>query len=185
MGRWVATYGIAAAGIVLAGRQAFLTGEFLLFAVLLTAISASDIRCRIIPDVLLAAALAVRAAYLALCVLAPEAAQVQAGVLAAQCLQSVAGMLGLPAILAAAAALARHITGRVSVGGGDVKLFAVAGAYFGLQAGLAIAFASCLFAVPAAAIQHACDVRAGRRPDGTFPFAPAIALACWMGMLVL
>lgn len=185
MGKWVVTYGIAAAGIVLAGRQAFLTGEYLLFAAVLAAVSASDVRYRIVPDALLAAALAVRAAYLAFCAIAPGEMQVQAGDCAGQVLQSIAGMLCLPAILAVAASLVRHTTGRISVGGGDVKLFAVAGAYFGLPAGLAVMLASCLFALPIAAIQRLYDIRAGRCPDGTFPFAPAIALACWAGMLAL
>ncbi|MGI6535387.1 MAG: prepilin peptidase [Eggerthellaceae bacterium] len=185
MGKAIATYGIAATGILLARHQMLLTGEYVLFAAVLVAVAAADIRYRIIPDALLILALAVRVAYLMLCLLPPAAAQVQAEDVAAEALQSVLGALCLPALLLAAAALAGRATGRTPVGGGDVKLFAVVGAYFGWRAGLALMFASCLFALPIAGMQRAADRRAGRLPDGTFPFAPAIALACWTGMLVL
>lgn len=185
MGKAIATYGIAAAGILLARHQMLLTGEYLLFAAVLVAVAAADIRYRIIPDVLLILALAICAAYLVVCLLLPAAAQVQAGDGAAEALRSVLGALCLPALLLAAAALAGRVTEKTPIGGGDVKLFAVIGAYFGWPAGLAVMFASCLFALPIAGIQRASDRRAGRQSDGTFPFAPAIALACWAGMLVL
>lgn len=185
MGKELATYGIAAAGILLTHGQTLQTGEYLLFAAVLVAVAAADIRSRIIPDVLPAAAVAVRVAYLVLCTLMPTYAQLPAGDAAAEALQSVLGAMCLPALLMMAAALVGRMAGRTPVGGGDVKLFAVAGAYFGWRAGLAVMFASCLFALPVAGVQRAADRRAGRHPDGTFPFAPAIALACWAGMLVL
>lgn len=185
MGKEMATYGIAAAGIVLARQGVLQTGEYLLFAAVLVAIAAVDIRCRIIPSALLVLAVTVRAVYLIACLLLPAAAQMQPADAVAQVRQSALGALCLPALLALAAALVGRAAGRAPVGGGDVKLLAVVGFYFGWRVGLAVMFASCLFALPVAGIQHAVDRRAGRHPDGTFPFAPAIAFACWVGMLAL
>lgn len=131
--------------------------SFVLLYSCLALASLSDIRYRKIPNVLILlpavsrlVALTLRGAWKDLAV----------------CLAS--GLFIL-LLLWAAGVLAGHLVpGRTAkFGGGDEKLFFLAGLYFGLTGGLVIAFISCLFGLTAALILRK------RR----FPFAPCITAA--------
>lgn len=155
----------------------------LLFGAALIAVSIEDVRCRLIPTRWLAFAAVSRTAALLMSAVVPGAApsiSVPAAVLS-----SLAGAAVLALLPAAAGAVAGRVCGRPAVGDGDVALFGVAGFFFGVYAGLAVMLAACVLALPLAGLERRRQRRAGMRPDGTFPFAPAIALACGLGMLVL
>lgn len=62
------------------------------------------------------------------------------------------------------------ITGRDTLGGGDIKLFAVTGLYLGLLGGLFALILSCVLGLVCARLLH-------RARGEAFPFAPSIAAA--------
>ncbi|QQP91732.1 prepilin peptidase [Skermanella sp. TT6] len=75
----------------------------------------------------------------------------------------------------------RRIRGHEGIGGGDVRLFAVAGAWVGLAALPGVLFLSGVFGLFAAALL----VRGGWvEPDGRIPFVPALSAALWVVFLV-
>jgi leader peptidase (prepilin peptidase)/N-methyltransferase len=75
----------------------------------------------------------------------------------------------------------RRLRGRAGIGGGDVRLFAVAGAWVGLAELPGVLFLSGVFGLVAAAIL----VRRGWVAWGDrIPFVPALAAALWVVFLV-
>ena len=72
-----------------------------------------------------------------------------------------------------------RIMGRETMGGGDIKLYAVAGLYLGLLPGLFTLILSCFLGLAFAAV---CRSRI-KEADGQIPFGPAIALASWLMLL--
>lgn len=74
----------------------------------------------------------------------------------------------------------RRVRGHDGIGGGDVRLFAVAGAWVGLAALPGVLFLSGAFGLLAAAVL----VRGGWvESDGRIPFVPALAAAVWVVFL--
>ena len=69
------------------------------------------------------------------------------------------------------------VLGRESLGGGDVKLFAVAGLYLGLIGSLFAMLLACLIGLVSAAF-----LRKGGR-SAAFPFGPSIAAAIWLMLM--
>ena len=82
-----------------------------------------------------------------------------------------AGGLALGGGMLAVALMADCVLGRESMGGGDIKLLALLGLYFGPAQGLLLLILSCVVGLALAFAMGAKD-----RP---FPFGPAIALAAW------
>ncbi len=83
-----------------------------------------------------------------------------------------AAALFVPMLLLVLAA--DKLLGRESMGGGDLKLFALLGLYFGWKQGLLLVILSCLAGLVSAAVM-------GRaRPGKPFPFAPAMGAAAWL-----
>lgn len=145
-------------GLQLAGGQLVLLCADLLF------LSRVDLLSRIIPNGCIIFALAVRAIYLALVFpFAPDASEVL--------LRSLAGLLILGGITALLGYIIARRTGRSALGGGDVKLFAVMGFYFGVRLGLFVAAIACVLALIGCAL-----MKRGRL--ASFAFGPAISLAC-------
>jgi len=83
-----------------------------------------------------------------------------------------AAALFVPLLLLVLAA--DRVLGRESMGGGDLKLFALLGLYFGWAQGLLLVILSCLTGLAAAAAAG----KAG--PGKPFPFVPAMAAAAWL-----
>ncbi len=82
-----------------------------------------------------------------------------------------AAALFLPLLLLVLAA--DKLLGRESMGGGDLKLFALLGLYFGWERGLLLVILSCLAGLALAlAMKRA-------KPGTPFPFVPAMAAAAW------
>ena len=65
--------------------------------------------------------------------------------------------------------LADKISGKETMGGGDVKLFFICGLFLGWRLGLMHVMLSCVFGIGLAPVL--------KKGDGTLPFAPAICLA--------
>jgi leader peptidase (prepilin peptidase)/N-methyltransferase len=63
------------------------------------------------------------------------------------------------------------------MGGGDIKLLFVAGLYFGWTRTLFLILVACVAGIVFGMARASDEERA-------FPFGPAIALACWVTMLV-
>ena len=75
-----------------------------------------------------------------------------------------------------------RLTGRAGMGGGDIKLYAVAGLYVGFEGGLFVVLASCLVAAIVGLAFSSRDSQ--ERMRRAMPFGPAIALALVMVILV-
>ncbi len=87
------------------------------------------------------------------------------------------GLLGAAALffpLLLLTLAADKLLGRESMGGGDLKLFALLGLYFGWERGLLLVILSCLAGLALAAAMG----RAGR--GKSFPFVPAMTAAAWL-----
>lgn len=82
-----------------------------------------------------------------------------------------AAALFLPLLLLVLAA--DQLLGRESMGGGDLKLFALLGLYFGWQWGLLLVIMSCFAGLISAVLMGTA------RPGKPFPFVPSIAAAAW------
>jgi len=69
---------------------------------------------------------------------------------------------------------ADKLLGRESMGGGDLKLFALLGLYFGWKLGLLLLILSCVTGLVFAAVMGKA------RPGKPFPFVPAMTAAAWL-----
>ena len=153
------------------------TVELAAFSAILLYVSLTDIDSLTVPNGCIVAAIAVRAAYLLI-------ALALGRVSLADCGYYLASSVAIGAVLIAMVLFADKLFGRESMGGGDLKLYAVAGFYFGWQQGIFVIVLSCLLGVAGSALL--------RRPEGNapssvlhrvFPLAPAIAASCAVAML--
>lgn len=156
------------------------TVELAVFAVILIAVSFVDIQSRVIPDKLLV--------FAALCRLVFLCVSWACGSVGLADIAFYAGSaLGVGVVLIALVVVADRLFASESMGGGDVKLYAVSAWYFGWDGAMLVVLVSCIASVAVAAV-----VRLSGRgaEDGneflkqTFPFGPFIALACILVMLV-
>ena len=81
------------------------------------------------------------------------------------------GLLGVSLIM-------DRVLGRDSLGGGDIKLFAVVGLYLGLAGSLFAVVFACVFGLAISALR-----RRGGEARQPFPFGPSIALAAGLMLL--
>lgn len=139
------------------------TLQFALLIADLAFLSRTDLLVRIIPNGCILFALGCRLAFFAWAI--PYRPGGSDAFLA-----SLAGLVLIGAIMALAAWIAERLGRSGALGGGDVKLFAVLGFYFGFEAGLAAVLLACILALAAALLR-------GRKRSEAFPFGPAIALA--------
>lgn len=179
--RYPATELVCAAvfvGIVAVYGLSLETLELLVFAGALLFLSLTDLDDFVIPNGCIVVAIAARAAYLAY-------AFATGGIGADGIVYYVASAFGIGVALLVIVLVADKVFGRESMGGGDLKLYSVAGLYFGWQQGLFLVILSCiigiLVALLAPAASDAEDEGALKR---TIPFGPSIAAACIVTMLV-
>ena len=151
--------------------------ELLAFAGILVYASLIDIRERRIPNACIIAALAVRIVYLALALAFGWTDMQAVG-------YYVFSACAIAIALAVLTIVADRVFGRESMGGGDLKLFFVAGFYFGWQQGLVVVVLSCIFAVAAGLFGEKGKGGSGLSREEpvflqrTVPFGPSIAAAC-------
>lgn len=155
------------------------TLELVAFASVLLVLTLTDIDEYIIPNKTIFAAIAIRVAYVA------AVAALRLGDAAQIAMTSLVGgfAVGLP--LLGLVLVMDRVLGRDSMGGGDLKLFFVAGLYFGWQQCLFLVVVACVLGIVfgAAGQRIAGDGEGGLRGK-LIPFGPAIAASCWITMLV-
>ena len=142
-------------------------------AVLLLLISVKDVRSRRIPGrqiILLAAVSLLR--------LGPGICWgLSCGEFRAVLADMVLGGAGTLLLLIAVTRLADRLHGRKTLGGGDIRLAAALGLHLGFFPALHMLLAASLLALPEAVIRR-------RRSEVYFPFAPYLAAAGWVVMVL-
>lgn len=139
------------------------TLRFLALGCLLLVLSLVDLDTRELPDGLQLAA--------ALCALLRFPAEGPLGLW-----KALQGALAVSVPLLLIVLLADRVMGRETMGGGDIKLFAVLGLHFGPALTLLLLILACF-----AGLLPALTGRRGK--EEPFPFGPSIALAAWMVLL--
>lgn len=160
---------LAGAGFAMRFGLSGETLQYLVLTGLLAWASLEDLRSRRIPNPCVAAAATVRLAWLVALVCMGKASVGEIG-------YYVASGVGVGVALLLFALAFERLTGREGMGGGDVKLYAVAGLYLGVELALVVVLLSCVFALAAAFL-----TRRSHTGEGGFsralPFGPAIAVA--------
>lgn len=158
------------------------TIELLVFVCALLFLSLTDLDQYIIPNACIVVALVVRATYLAVAF--------ALGLIDVDTIgYYLASGFGMGAVLVIIILIADKAFGRESMGGGDLKLYAVAGFYFGWQQGLFLVILSCIIGIVVALLgSRSSDDADAPYEEGimkrTIPFGPSIAAACLITMLI-
>jgi len=173
---------VAYVGIVLRYDVTLEALELMCFASILVVLSLTDIDDWLIPNGCIVAAIAVRALYiLAVGLQGQDALQLA--------LDSLVGGVVVLVPLVIVVLCTDKVLGRPSMGGGDLKLFFVAGLYFGWLQCLLLVIVACacgLVVALAGGGQRSVDADGtaqGGRTSRVIPFGPSIAFACWVVML--
>lgn len=143
--------------------------EKALFGCVLLWLSNTDILWRKIPNASIISAALIRMLYVAL---ALYSGSEHVGII----WNSLVGAVLIGLFAFAISYMTERYSGRAGLGGGDVKLLAIAGLYFGPEGGFLILFLACVTALAGYALHHT--------DDKTFPFGPAISLACAIVALI-
>ena len=156
------------------------TLELCAFASILLDLSLTDLDRFLIPNSGIMAAVAVRLTYLYLVL--------SRGVMDISAVGYYIGStLAVGTVLLATVLVADRLLGADSMGGGDLKLFAVAALYVGWQQSILLVFLACLFGLAFAAarglLPDSADGADEPSDPVTFPFGPSIALACVVTLL--
>ena len=172
--------------------------HWLILAGILLYVSLTDIDSRIIPDACILAAIAVRVAYIVIA--GPVLGQIDASAVA---LESLIGGFAIAIPLTVVVLIADRVLGRDSMGGGDIKLFFVAGLYFGWRACLFLIIIACVIGIISALVKQHLELKAHEERVSVLEevgytgeteelnlrhapivFGPAIAAACIITMVV-
>ena len=160
------------------------TVEMLLFASCLFVLSLTDLDDYLIPNGAIVTAIVVRALYIV------AAGLLEGADMAQLAIDSLVGGLVIGVPLLAVVLVADRVLGRSSMGGGDLKLFFVAGLYFGWQQTLLLVIVACVLGIIVAFAGPAPRTPAEDDEDSpqdgvhrVIPFGPSIAVACWLVML--
>lgn len=141
--------------------------EFLALSSVLLCISFADLEGYVIPDVLIIIGLVIRLIFLAL--------SAQPG---AEALESLVGALSISLPLLLIVLAAEKVMKKEAMGGGDIKLFFMAGSFFNWKENLLAAIFACLIGIVFGAA--AMKKRGESKP---FPFGPAIAAGYFLCIL--
>lgn len=161
------------AGLWWQGGFSVETVELSLLCVTLMTLSLTDQASFTIPDVCTAAAFAVRVGYLVW-------VWATGGDVAFLVIRSLVGLVvTLVPLLALTLAMDR-VLGTASLGGGDLKLLAVAGAYVGWEMMPFLLLMACCGGIVTSWVR----ARGHMHAMEPFPFGPAIAAAFWISLLV-
>jgi len=170
---------VAYASVTLSLGLGAQTIELLALLFLLAVVTVTDLKALLIPNGCIIAAAFMRFIYLGfLFVTAGQSVALE------QLVRSLVGAGVVGCFLGAVILLMDRVLGKESMGGGDLKLFVLAGLFFGWeQCVVLVAFACAAGLVFAVWWERATRYYDRASGPGTFPFAPAIALAFWMTML--
>ncbi len=166
------------ASLVLRYGPSLETVELLAFSCVLLFLSLVDIDAYVIPNGCLVVGLLIRLLYLAL-------SYAQGTTALAEVVGYVASGLGVGVALLVMVVVADRLLDKDSMGGGDLKLFALAALYVGWQQSLFLVAVSCVLGLagsvviwPALRGRDAAGELGGDASDKVFPFGPSIALSC-------
>ncbi len=166
--------------------------EMLLFASALLVLSLTDIDEFVIPNACVLFAVVVRLVYIV----------ASCNDVAGTMLSSVGSGLVIGVVLVVLTLIMDRVLGKESMGGGDIKLLAVAGLYFGWAQCLFLLVVACVAGIVVGFVQlgslpkDAAGAAGAKKEPGSaggqpsdvpakaFPWGPSIALACWITMLV-
>lgn len=153
------------------------------FACVLLFLSLTDIDDYIIPNACIVVGLGIRVAYLAAGLALGALSWGNVGYYAASA-------LGVALVLLVTVLIADHVLGKESMGGGDLKLFALAAFYVGWQQSLLLVIISCLMGLvmglliwPSVQAAHEEQAQESGIPERAFPFGPSIAAATVITLL--
>lgn len=150
-----------------------------LASVLLVA-SLTDLDDYLIPNGCIVAAVVIRILYLMACAfLGQDVGPVVRA--------SLVGAVAVTVPLLVLVLIMDHMLGKPSMGGGDLKLFAVAGLYFGWQQGIFLVMVACVLGIAFGLVGRRQGEKDGAPADDVpahaFPFGPSIAAAMVITML--
>lgn len=167
-------------GILLTHGLTLETVELVAFVSVLLVLSLTDLDDYLIPNVTIIVAILIRLVYLL--VLGLVTNQPLLPLLGGSVLNCLA--VGVP-ILVLSLVMDR-VLGKESMGGGDVKLLFVAGMYFGWQQCLFLLVLACVLGIVMGMLGARAHAKTDESDSSTrlIPFGPAIALSCWVTMLV-
>ena len=148
--------------------------ELCLLSVALLTLSLTDASELLIPNECLVVAIAIRLAYIVLATLFGVGSMTTLATFSL-----VGAIAGLVPMLALTLVMDR-VLGRESMGGGDIKLFAVGGMFVGWKLLVPLLFVACLGGLATSAMQASTD-QEGLQP---FPFGPALAASLVLMCLV-
>ena len=190
---------LAFVGIVVCYGLSLETVELLVFAAILLFLSLIDLDARLIPNGCIAAAIVTRALYLV------GAWAINGADVVPLLVSSVVGSVVLGGSLLVMVLIGDKVLGNSTMGGGDIKLFFVAGLYFGWQKGIFLVIVACIVGIAAMLLvprqtapalatfdSNAYDDLNDESSDAdapesmlrrTIPFGPSIAAACVITML--
>lgn len=143
--------------------------EMLILAGLLLCISFTDIEGYIIPDRLIIAGIAVRLVFVLI-----------SGDILPELGRSLIGGLSISVPLLIVVLLMEKMTGKESMGGGDIKLVFMAGLYFTWTVNLLAFMAACVIGIVSGVI----FLRVSRSEDRHIPFGPSIAAGFWFAAVL-
>lgn len=166
---------LACIGIVVTHGLALETLELVAFAALLVVLSVIDLETRRIPNVGVVAAAVIRVIYLLLLWLLGDPSA------RSSTLSSLVGAVVLGVALIIFTLVADKLSGTSNLGGGDIKLFAVVGLYFGVSTGWVVLLIACIVGAVWGVV---VSIRSSGA-DRSFPFGPAIAIACIAAMIFM
>ena len=161
--------------------------QFVLFASVLFVLSLTDLEAYIIPNATIVAALFIRMVYI---VLGGALGLHDAGSVV---IESLIGGFGVAVPVLLLALIMDRVLGKESLGGGDVKLFFVAGTYFGIAQSLFLVIVACVLGIVSGLVgaSHAASRKEiddsgadNSASSRLIPFGPSIAVACWVTMMV-
>lgn len=144
--------------------------EWLLFAIVLLAVSLADLEGYVIPDQFIIAGVVIRLIFIFL-----------SNDILGQIISSLIGGFAIAIPLLIVVLLAEKMMGREAMGGGDLKLIFLLGLYFGWKLNLLCLFFSCVFGI----IFGLTSAKAREKNEDAkvFPFGPAIAAGAWVTVL--
>ena len=154
--------------------------QYVVFASILFVLSLTDLDEYVIPNVTIVAAICCRLVYLVVSSL------VLGTDLMSGLVESLIGFAAVGGSMLVLTLVMDFLLGKESLGGGDIKLLAVAGLYFGWQRCLFLVMVACVIGLVFGLISqrsqesHADDTIASGH---LIPWGPAIAISCWITML--
>ena len=178
-GRVLGLAALAAVSILLLYGPTLEAVHLAVFAAILVVIANIDHATRRIPNALVLIAFLVRVLYIAIVwlVSAEEAFSLLT--------ESLVGAVVIGGGLLVFTMVVDYLRGSENMGGGDIKLLAVVGFYFGLSAGRVVTAAACALGACAALLLQKSSKEALDTRSDTFPLGPAIAASAIAAMLVL